>query len=203
MEKLEVMALIANEFIKGAASTVVVNKSADSAMNKGRGANRNPFMGRVIICKEYSGFVMGTDYSNSIGNTADRMGNSDAEVNLKSVWHKPTNVYGEWFSTDKATETKVYLKLQRNEQQKGFKTETTYYLDGHQASDEEVAAIEVWLKKKSNTQSSTQVELGIDKSHEQHFILPQLDTITLIKQGDKKIEPYTLMHEEYAVAVAY
>ena len=49
MERQELMALIANEFVKGAASTVVVNKLADSSMNKGRGANRNPFMGRVII----------------------------------------------------------------------------------------------------------------------------------------------------------
>ena len=203
MEKLEVMALIANEFVKGAASTIVVNKSADSAMNKGRGANRNPFLGRVTIRKEYSGFVMGTDYSNSLDNTADRMGNSDAEVNLKSVWHKPTPIYGEWFSTDKATESKVYLKLQRNEQQKGFKTITSYYLDGNEATDEEVAAIEVWLKKKSNAQSSTQVEMGIDKEHEQHFILPQLDTIESIKQGDREVEPYRLMHEEFAMAVAY
>ena len=85
MEKLEVMALIANEFVKGAASIVVVNKSADSAMNKGRGANRNPFLGRVMIAKTYYGMVMGTDYSNSLDNTASRMGNDDAEVNLKKV----------------------------------------------------------------------------------------------------------------------
>jgi len=203
MEKLEVMALIANEFVKGAASIVVVNKSADSAMNKGRGANRNPFLGRVMIAKTYYGMVMGTDYSNSLDNTASRMGNDDAEVNLKKVWHKPTEVFGEWFSTDKATESKVYLKLQRNEQQKGFKTETTYYLDGREATADEVEEIKAWLKKKSDTQSSTQTEMGIDKEHEQHFILPQLDTITLIKQGEREVEPYTLMHEEFAMAMAY
>lgn len=203
MEKLEVMALIANEFVKGAASIVVVNKSADSAMNKGRGANRNPFLGRVMIAKTYYGMVMGTDYSNSLDNTASRMGNDDAEVNLKKVWHKPTEVFGEWFSTDKATESKVYLKLQRNEQQKGFKTETTYYLDGREATADEVEQIKAWLKKKSDTQSSTQTEMGIDKEHEQHFILPQLDTITLIKQGEREVEPYTLMHEEFAMAMAY
>jgi hypothetical protein len=203
MEKLEVMALIANEFVKGAASIVVVNKSADSAMNKGRGANRNPFLGRVMIAKTYYGMVMGTDYSNSLDNTASRMGNDDAEVNLKKAWHKPTEVFGEWFSTDKATESKVYLKLQRNEQQKGFKTETTYYLDGREATTDEVEEIKAWLKKKSDTQSSTQTEMGIDKEHEQHFILPQLDTITLIKQGEREVEPYTLMHEEFAMAMAY
>ena len=202
MEKIEIMALIANEFVKGAASTIVVNKSADSSMNKGRGANRNPFLGRVIIAKEYSGFVMGTDYSNSLENAAERMGNEDAEANLKRVWHKPTEVFGEWFSTDKATESKVYLKLQRNAKQVGCKTTTTYYLDGNIATEEEVAAIERWMKKSDHKQSSTQTEMGIDKEHEQYFILPQLDTIVSIKQGDREVEPYHLLHEEYAVVLA-
>lgn len=201
MDKMEIMAIIANEFVKGAASTIVVNKSADSSMNKGRGANRNPFLGRVIIAKEYCGYVMGTDYATSLENTADRMGN-DAEANLKTTWHKPCEVYGEWFSTDKATESKIYLKLQRNNKQIAWKTTTTYYLDGVLATEEEVAEIENWLKKKPNTQSSTQIEMGIDKEHEQHFILPQLDTITLIKQGDREISPYDLLHEVYAVAAA-
>jgi hypothetical protein len=92
--------------------------------------------------------------------------------------------------------------LQRNAKQVAWKTTTTYYLDGVLATEEEVAAIEGWLKKKSNTQSSTQVEMGIDKEHEQQFILPQLDTIVLIKQGDREISPYDLLHEVYAVAAA-
>ena len=203
MERNEIMAIIANEFVKGAASTVVVNKSADTAMNKGRGENRNPYMGRVIIEKTYSGYMMGTDYANSLENTAERMGNDDAEANLKKVWHKPCEQFGEWFSTDKKTESKVYLKLQRNAKQIGCKTTTTYYLDGNLATDAEVAEIEKWLKKKSDAQSSTQIEMGIDKEHEQYFILPQLDTITLIKQGDRELEPMELMAQTYAAAYAY
>ena len=203
MERNEIMALIANEFIKGAASTIVVNKSADTAMNKGRGANRNPFLGRVIIAKTYTGFVMGTDYSNSLENTASRMGNDDAEANLKKVWHKPCEQYGEWFSTDKKTESKVYLKLQRNNKQLGFSTTTEYYLDGHLATPAEVAEIEKWMKKDNHTQSSTQIEMGIDKEHEQYFILPQLETIVSIEQGERLIEPMRLFHEEMAMAMAY
>lgn len=202
MDRIEIMALVATEFDKGAACSVVVNKLADSSMNKGRGANRNPFLGRVIIAKQYDGFVMGTDYKKSIENAANRMGNTDAEATLKEVWHKPCEVYGEWFSTDKKTESKIYLKLQRNDKQIACKTTTTYYLDGVLATDEEVAEIEKWLKAKSNTQSSTQIEIGLDKEHEQHFILPQLDTIVRIKQGDREISPYDLLHEVYAVAAA-
>jgi hypothetical protein len=171
-------------------------------MNKGRGANRNPFLGRVNIVKTYNGYVMGTDYTNSIENAASRMGNDDAEANLKSVWHKPCFYYGEWFSTDKKTEEKVYLKLQRNAKQKGFGVTTEYYLDGRLATDAEVSAIEVWLKKKSDTQSSTQIEMGIDKEHEQHFILPQLDTVVVIKQGSKEVRPMRLLQEVYAEAYA-
>jgi hypothetical protein len=203
MERNEIMAIIANEFVKGAASTIVVNKSADTAMNKGRGANRNPFLGRVIIAKTYTGFVMGTDYSNSLESTAERMGNDDAEANLKKVWHKPCEQYGEWFSTDKKTESKVYLKLQRNNKQLGFSTTTEYYLDGHLATPAEVAEIEKWMKKDSHTQSSTQIEMGIDKEHEQYFILPQLETIVSIEQGERLIEPMRLFHEEMAMAMAY
>jgi hypothetical protein len=203
MERNEIMALIANEFVKGAASTIVVNKSADTSMNKGRGANTNPFMGRVMIEKTYSGYVMGTDYQNSIENTAERMGNTDADANLKSVWHKPIlGELGEWFSTDKRTESKVYLKLQRNAKQVGWKTTETYYVDGHVATANELAALSVWLKKKSHTQSSTQTEMGIDAEHEQHFILPQLETIVSIKQGEKEIKPIELLEEVYAMAYA-
>ena len=72
------MSEIRSMFAKGACSTIVINKSADSSMNKGRGANRNPFLGRTEIRKTYSGYVMGTDYSNSLRNTAERMGNEGA-----------------------------------------------------------------------------------------------------------------------------
>lgn len=201
MERNQVMALIANTFIKGAATSVIVKKSADSSMNKGRGANKNPFWGRVEVEKVYNGFVLGTDYSNSLANTAKRMGNEDAEVKLKENWHVPTFLFGEWFSTDKKTETKVYLKLQHNEKQVACKTTTTYYVDNRLATDEEVEEIKMWLKKKCETQSSTQTEMGIDREHEQHFLLPQLETITDIIQGERVIRPMSLISEEVEVPV--
>lgn len=195
MEIKNVMALIANGFIKGAASTIVVNKSADSSMNKGRGNNKNPYLGRVELIKTYKGFMMGTDYKNSLENTASRMGNDDEKANLKKVWHhRVEGKLGEWFSTNK-TEDKFYLKLQRNEQQVGFKTETEYFVDGHKATESEVTEIKGWMKKKSNTQSSTQVEMGIDKEHEQHFLLMELGTVVCIKQGERVLFPQSLMRE--------
>lgn len=203
MEMLvRLMGMITELFTKGAASIIIQEKIlTEKEMNKGRGANRNPYFGRVLMRKTFSGYVMGTDYAASVANAATRMGNetSAEEVNLKSNWHKPLGgALGEWFSTDKATESKIYLKLQRNEQQIAHKVETEYYLDGHLATAEEVASIEAWLKKKSSTQSSTQTDLGLNKENEQHFLLPQLDTITYIKQGDKELKP----HEVFAMAMA-
>lgn len=203
MEMLvRLMGMITELFTKGAASIIIQEKIlTEKEMNKGRGANRNPYFGRVLMRKTFSGYVMGTDYAASVANAATRMGNetSAEEVNLKSNWHKPLGgALGEWFSTDKATESKIYLKLQRNEQQIAHKVETEYYLDGHLATAEERASIEAWLKKKSSTQSSTQTDLGLNKETEQHFMLPQLDTITCIKQGDRELKP----HEVFAMAMA-
>lgn len=208
MNIFELIQLIITTFIKGAATTIVQKKVlSEKEMNKGRGANRNPFLGgRVVMTKTISGVVMGTDYSRSLAAAATRMGNETTadEVNLKSNWHKPINdgVEGEWFSTDKATESKIYLKLQRNEKQVAYKVTTEYELDGHAATAEETAAIEAWMKKKSNTQSSTQTELGMTKDNEQFFILPQLDTIMSIKQNGREVSPFNLLHEVHAMAVA-
>jgi len=179
---------IVSLFIAGAACSVVTLKSADSSMKKGTKNNPNPLMGRVGIRKEFSGFVMGTDYANSLRNTAERMGNEGAEVNLKKNWHEPVadEVLGKWFSTDKATKSKFYLKLQRNNKQIACKTTKEYFLDGRPATEQEVYLIKSWLKKdKTSDISSTQTEMGIDEEHKQHFILPSLDSVIAIKQGSK------------------
>lgn len=209
MEKRDLMVLIISTFEKGAACTLVAHKTADSKMRKGRtAATRNPYLGRVEIRKTYSGLVMGTSYTNSLTNTAARMGNTDAVVRLRDNWHEPINgeseqwsdidkdtqkELGRWFHTDKKTKQKVYLKLQRNEQQKGFKVEETLYLDGRLATPEEVADIKRWWSDKKSEQSATQTEIGIDTEHEQHYCLPQLETILEIRQKDRVLHPQELL----------
>lgn len=180
------MSEIRSMFVKGACSTIVINKSADSSMNKGTKNNRNPFLGRVTLRKTYSGYVMGTDYANSLKAIAERMGNEGAEPSLKQNWHVALD---EWFSTDRKTHSKFYLKLQRNQKQVACKVVTEYFLDGRKATEDEVYLIKSWESKSSHTQSSTQVEMGIDKAHEQQFILPALESVTLIKQGNKVWTP--------------
>jgi len=192
----EVMDLIATNVKKGVATIVVAEKSHDSAMNKGRGENRNPFLGRVIVRKTYSGFALGTDYKKSVENTAKRLGNDEPQVTLRENWHEPCALFPEFFSTDKKTKSKVYLKLGRNENQIGYKTTCVYFLDGREATTNEVEEIKRWETKKNHNISSTQLEVGIDAAHEQHFLLPQLDTIVSISCGELTIK----VHEALVAA---
>lgn len=206
MEKNEIMRLIAGTFTAGAGVVVIAQKSADKKMRKGTKNNRNPYLGgRVEIRKEYRGYVLGTDYKQTIENVAGRLGNEDADANLKKVWHTPTEFLGQWFSTDKKTMTKVYLKLGYNRNKVAVSTETYLYLDGCLLSPDSdtYKDIKSWWNKESHTMSSTQIELGIDKAHEQVFLLPQLDTIISIEQGDKTIYPSALLHEHPAYVPAY
>lgn len=210
MNIIELMNLIIATFKCGAASIIEQHKVlGEGEMNKGRGANRNPYLGgRVLMKRIYSGYVLGTDYATSVANTANRLGGNvtaeEVRKKLKPIWHKPFNQgkLGEWFATDKATESKVYLKLGRNEQNIGHKVVTTYELDGRAATAEEVADIERWLKKKNHTQSSTQTNEGIDSEHEVTFITLLLDTIVSIKQKEKEVCPSEVLSEVYAMATA-
>ena len=186
--------IIAATFIKGAAVTIVTRKSGDKEMNKGRGANKNPYLGRVEIVKTYSGYVLGTDYSASVKSAAERLVGGVVDVKTKSSWHVPCSVLGEWFSTDKASKTKVYLKAQRNEQQIAHKVSTSYIVDGKTATDAQVAEIEAWLSAKSSgSLSSTQVAAGLDAAHSQEFKLLDINTIVSIKQGAREIKPKELL----------
>lgn len=193
MTNKDIMAIVATVFDKGASCTVVVNKSADKTMRKGRGINRNPYLGRVTMIKTYIGYGLGMDYKSNVDDASKRMGNADADAKLRKTWHKPCTEYGEWFSTDKKTESKVYLKLGRNAKRVGYKVETIYYLDGHVADATERKAIEEWITERSDKQSATQLEVGLDKEHEQQFILPELCTITSIRQGEREIRPQEML----------
>lgn len=210
MTKRELMTLIMATFDKGEASKVIAFRSADSDMNKGRSAaNRNPFLGRVDVRTEYCGYVFATNYSRSVANAAQRLGydvtEEDVRANLKENWHKPYNdgEEGKWFVTDKRTESKVYLKLQRNEKNIAHKVTKTYYVDGHVATEAELEAIDAWMKSNKKILSSTQKEFGLTEETEQHFLAPQLDTIEYIQQGKRTLRPMDLLTEDvFAMAVA-
>ena len=61
---------ISNLFRKGCNTTIVIAKNCDDLMNKGRGANRNPYVGRLTKVETYGGWCLGVDYSNACQNAA-------------------------------------------------------------------------------------------------------------------------------------
>jgi hypothetical protein len=194
--------------IKAGAGAIVVTRKPASLL-KGSKKNPNPFKGRVEVEQTFIGYVLGTDYQSSLNNTAERLG-LDTKAELKPVWHKPLDgPLGQWFSTDKATCSNIYLKLERNEQQVGHqKSEKVYFLDGValSPSSEEYKQVEKWFTAEekrdhyASKQSTTQTEMGIDKKHRQWFLTLLWDNVVLIKQGETILRPHTAEVTEYSVS---
>ena len=176
---------ITNLFSKGCNTTIVIAKNCDDLMNKGRGANRNPYTGRLTKVETYGGWCLGVDYSNACQNAAIASG-STATFVAKETWHK---YYNDFFEIDKKTESKFYLKIQVSEMQ-GSKVDTTYYIDGEPISkdSETFADIKKWFKAKSNTQSSSQIAAGVDAAHERVYKVIKLENGRSITQGDRHVE---------------
>lgn len=176
---------ITNLFSKGCNTTIVIAKNCDDLMNKGRGANRNPYLGRLTKVETYGGWCLGVDYSNACQNAAIASGSTSTFV-AKETWHK---YYNDFFETDKKTESKFYLKIQVSEMQ-GSKVDTTYYLDGKAISKDSdtFAEIKQWFKTKSNSQSSSQVAAGVDAAHERIYKVVKLENVRSITQGDRHVE---------------
>lgn len=176
---------ISNLFSKGCNSTIIIAKNCDDLMNKGRGANRNPYLGRLTKVETYGGWVLGVDYSNACQNAAVASG-STATFEAKESWHK---FYNEFFEIDKKTESKFYLKIQVSEMQ-GSNVNATYYLDGKAISKDSSTFAEVkqWFKTKNTTQSSSQIAAGVDAAHERVYKVVKLENIRSITQGDRHVE---------------
>ena len=176
---------ISNIFKKGCNTTIVIAKNCDDLMNKGRGANRNPYLGRLTKVETYGGWCLGVDYSNACQNAAIASG-STATFEAKESWHK---YYNEFFETDKKTESKFYLTIQVSEMQ-GSKVDTTYYVDGKPISKDSSTFAEVkqWFKTKSSTQSSSQIAAGVDTAHERVYKVIKLENVRSITQGDRHVE---------------
>lgn len=195
-EVMNVMNYVTNTFRKGCGTSITICKDVD--MNKGRGADKNPYIGRLTKVETYGGWSIGTDYETSCNNSAERSG-SDAEIETQSVWH---TYYNDFFQTDKRTRSKFYLQIQKTESQ-GTKVDTTYYLDGKEISRESAVFkdAEHWFKVKKHNMPSTQIACGVNAQNERHYKLLSLDNITEIRQGDNVLR-IVKETEKVAVAVA-
>lgn len=192
VDEIAAVEMLSRNLKKGA--SVQVTSYKETKMNKGTKSNRNPFLGRVFERTIIGGWVVGTNYSKSCQNAAERSGSEETFESKKS-WHV---YYNDFFETDKATGTKFYLQLQKSAKS-GNKTEKVYYIDGVQANEDEVKMIKEWLPKSEHQQSSSQVAAGIDSEYEREYILVTLANIENIKQGNFS---YNIVKAE-SPAVAY
>ena len=169
---------ISSSLTKGQTATIITF-GEPSKMRKGRGANRNPLAGRVMVMHEFGGFQVGTNYKRSVDNAAGRSGNTESDAKVKPSWH---TYYNDFFETDRATHTKFYLQIQWSEKQ-GTSVTSTYYVDGHIATAAELAIIKEWTPEEEYKMSSTQAEAGVTEENKRNYITLSLDKILSIKQG--------------------
>lgn len=148
---------------------ICVTYLVDAAMNK----TNNPYYGRVKKLTTISNARLGVSYVNCVNGKLERMGETPNYQAGKSVTD-----YVNDFIQESKDGTKQYLKIGINSR---TTTDSVLYLDGHIATDQEVAAIKPYLKKSAPSQR--QMDAGIDPDDVYRHITPNVDNILHIWQG--------------------
>lgn len=161
---------------------VSVELLTEPKMNKGRGANTNPLLGRVekkSVCR----YKFNADYENALRNKQARLG---LPQDFVSEPMKGKN----WLFKNKVEKSlnddTLYMRLYLVPEQK---VNVTYYVDGRTATAEEVEVIKQWTPKSSK--SLKQLEHGIPIDEQLEVRSPKFESITKIRMDRKEI---TIIH---------
>ena len=161
---------------------VSVELLTEPKMNKGRGANTNPLLGRVekkSVCR----YKFNADYENALRNKQARLG---LPQDFVSEPMKGKN----WLFKNKVEKSlnddTLYMRLYLVPEQK---VNVTYYVDGRTATAEEVEVIKQWTPKKST--NVKQLEHGIPIDEQLEVRSPKFESITKIRMDRKEI---TILH---------
>ena len=161
---------------------VSVELLTEPKMNKGRGANTNPLLGRVekkSVCR----YKFNADYENALRNKQARLG---LPQDFVSEPMKGKN----WLFKNKVEKSlnddTLYMRLYLVPEQK---VNVTYYVDGRTATAEEVEVIKQWTPKSSK--SFKQLEHGIPIDEQLEVRSPKFESITKIRMDRKEI---TIIH---------
>ena len=161
---------------------VSVELLTEPKMNKGRGANTNPLLGRVekkSVCR----YKFNADYEKALRNKQARLG---LPQDFVSEPMKGKN----WLFKNKVEKSlnddTLYLRLYLVPEQK---VNVTYYVDGRTATAEEVEVIKQWTPK--STKSFKQLEHGIPIDEQLEVRSPKFESITKIRMDRKEI---TIIH---------
>lgn len=158
---------------------VSVTLNTEPKMNKGRGANRNPLLGRVRKISEGS-YRFNADYERICRAKQVKQGlepTFKAEPMSGRTWLVPNKVEQ---SFDGAT---FYLRLYVAPIDN---YEYHYEVDGRVATAEEVEIIKYWLSASSNS-SKKQLEEGIPVEEQLEVRSPKITSIKEIRIGRKTI----------------
>ena len=143
-------------------------------MNKGRGANKNPYYGKVFKISIAS-YRFNSDYEQTINNRLKKEGkepNFVADAMSGRVWLAKNKIEIHENGTK-------YLRLYQN---KNACRKSIYYIDGEEATPTEVAEIKKWLTKQS--QSQKQIRHGLTNLYEVRS--PKIDNIVSITMNKTK-----------------
>ena len=161
---------------------VSVELLTEPKMNKGRGANTNPLLGRVekkSVCR----YKFNADYEKALRNKQARLG---LPQDFVSEPMKGKN----WLFKNKVEKSlnddTLYMRLYLVPEQK---VNVTYYVDGRTATAEEVEVIKQWTPKSSK--SFKQLEHGIPIDEQLEVRSPKFESITKIRMDRKEI---TIIH---------
>ena len=161
---------------------VSVELLTEPKMNKGRGANTNPLLGRVekkSVCR----YKFNADYEKALRNKQARLG---LPQDFVSEPMKGKN----WLFKNKIEKSlnddTLYMRLYLVPEQK---VKVTYYVDGRTATAEEVEVIKQWTPK--STKSFKQLEHGIPIDEQLEVRSPKFESITKIRMDRKEI---TIIH---------
>lgn len=181
---MEQIILTHNQFVqylseyRGGGQFVNVVMNTEPEMNKGRGANKNPFMGRVRKIS-VANYRFNADYEAGCRAKQKRAGlepNFKAEAMSGRHWLVRNKV--EKSNKDNTLYMRLYVAPND-----GYKS--IYLLDGKIATPKEVQAIKAWFPKKSHSQK--QLEAGIPIEEQLEVRSPKFTSIYRVKIGHTKI----------------
>jgi hypothetical protein len=174
------------------ATFAVVEALVPVPMNTGRKPNKNPYIGRAFERKIYRSYQLGTSYENRTNNAAERSG-GEGNAEVKST---PFAFYDAFFRVLKSDPNRYYLQLQATKTQNATTEVAGTYVDGRAATAEEIDEINgSWRKSVKHTQSSTQIDAGVDEEHTVICFNVDIANILTISFGDTTINVREMLTE--------
>ena len=159
---------------KGTFGVQIVTET-EPAMRK----TNNPFVGRVTKRTTYNNAILGVSYQNCVNNRLERTGN---EANYQAEAPKGKKHYNDFFYISLDGET-FYLKI-------GMYKNTTasvkYFIDGHEATDTELATLKTFLQT-TNQFCAKQQNAGLDASEQYRLVAPKAQNVVSVTLGNRTI----------------